>query len=102
MTRLTTDTIVPVAPRIGGTPLVRLRGFEPKPGVEIHAKLEYVNAGGSVKDRAALAIVLDAERRGALGPGRALLDATSGNTGISYAMLGAQRDSWSRCACRPT
>ena len=91
MTILTTDSIVPVTPRIGGTPLVRLRGFEPKPGVEIHAKLEYLNAGGSVKDRAALAIVLDAERRGALGPGRALLDATSGNTGISYAMLGAQR-----------
>jgi cysteine synthase B len=91
MTILTTDTIVPVAPRIGGTPLVRLKGFEPKPGVEIHAKLEYVNAGGSIKDRAALAIVLDADRRGALGPGRSLLDATSGNTGISYAMLGAQR-----------
>jgi cysteine synthase B len=91
MTILTTDPIVHVTPRIGGTPLVRLRGFEPKPGVEIHAKLEYLNAGGSVKDRAALAIVLDAERRGALGPGRALLDATSGNTGISYAMLGAQR-----------
>ena len=94
MTILTTDatdSIVSVTPRIGGTPLVRLRGFEPKPGIEIHAKLEYLNAGGSVKDRAALAIVRDAERGGALGPGRALLDATSGNTGISYAMLGAQR-----------
>jgi len=91
MSNLTTDTIVPAAPLIGDTPLVRLWTFEPKSGIEIHAKLEYLNAGGSVKDRAALAIVLDAERRGALGPGRVLLDATSGNTGISYAMLGAQR-----------
>ena len=49
------------------------------------------NPGGSVKDRAALAMILDGERRGALGPGRVLLDATSGNTGIAYAMLGAAR-----------
>jgi cysteine synthase B len=77
--------------RIGNTPLVRLQAFETKPGVEIHAKLESHNAGGSVKDRAALAMVEDGERRGLLGAGQVLLDATSGNTGISYAMLGAAR-----------
>jgi S-sulfo-L-cysteine synthase (O-acetyl-L-serine-dependent) len=77
--------------RIGDTPLVRLETFETKPGVEIHAKLEFHNAGGSVKDRAALAMVEDGERRGLLGAGQVLLDATSGNTGISYAMLGAAR-----------
>lgn len=76
---------------IGRTPLVRLRGFEPRPGVEIYAKLESRNPGGSVKDRAALAMILDGERTGALRPGKVLLDATSGNTGISYAMLGAAR-----------
>jgi cysteine synthase B len=77
--------------RIGNTPLVRLEAFEPRAGVEIHAKLELHNASGSVKDRAALAMVEDGERRGALGAGQVLLDATSGNTGISYAMLGAAR-----------
>ncbi len=84
-------TRAPAALRIGNTPLVRLDAFEPKAGVEIHAKLESHNAGGSVKDRAALAMVEDGERRGALSAGRVLLDATSGNTGISYAMLGAAR-----------
>jgi len=77
--------------RIGNTPLVRLEAFETTPGVELHAKLEFHNAGGSVKDRAALAMVEDGERRGLLGAGQVLLDATSGNTGISYAMLGAAR-----------
>jgi cysteine synthase B len=84
-------TRAPAGLRIGNTPLVRLEAFEPKPGVEIHAKLELHNAGGSVKDRAALAMVEDGERRGALGAGQVLLDATSGNTGISYALLGAAR-----------
>jgi cysteine synthase B len=84
-------TQAPSGLRIGNTPLVRLESFEPKPGVEIHAKLESHNAGGSVKDRAALAMVEDGERRGALSAGQVLLDATSGNTGISYAMLGAAR-----------
>jgi cysteine synthase B len=77
--------------RIGDTPLVRLEPFETTPGVEIHAKLEFHNAGGSVKDRAALAMVEDGQQRGLLGAGQVLLDATSGNTGISYAMLGAAR-----------
>lgn len=77
------------APRVGGTPLVRLPACEPKAEVEIYAKLESRNPGGSVKDRAALAIILDGLRSGALAPGRVLLDATSGNTGIAYAMVGA-------------
>ena len=76
---------------VGRTPLVRLKRFEPRAGIEIYAKLESQNPGGSVKDRAALAMILDGERTGALQPGRVLLDATSGNTGISYAMLGAAR-----------
>jgi cysteine synthase B len=76
---------------IGRTPLVRLRRFEPREGVEIYAKLEMKNPGGSVKDRAALAMMLEGERAGAFGGGRILLDATSGNTGIAYAMLGAAR-----------
>jgi cysteine synthase B len=86
-----TETHAPAALRIGNTPLVRLGAFEPKPGVEIHAKLEFHNAGGSVKDRAALAMVEDGMNRELLGAGQVLLDATSGNTGISYAMLGAAR-----------
>src|SRR5688572_33378021 len=76
---------------VGHTPLIRLRRFEPREGVEIYAKLEMKNPGGSVKDRAALAMVLEGERSGALGDGRVLLDATSGNTGIAYAMFGAAR-----------
>ncbi len=76
--------------RIGNTPLVRLERLTAHlPGVEILGKAEWANPGGSVKDRAASAIVVDAQRRGLLGNGRGLLDATSGNTGIAYAMLGA-------------
>jgi len=76
---------------IGRTPLIRLRGLEPRPGIELYAKLESQNPGGSVKDRAALAMILEGERTGALDRNRVLLDATSGNTGVSYAMLGAAR-----------
>ena len=75
---------------VGGTPLVRLHAFEP-PGVEIYAKLESQNPGGSVKDRAALAMIREGERSGALTKDTVLLDATSGNTGIAYAMLAAAR-----------
>jgi cysteine synthase B len=77
----------PVLDRIGRTPLVQLRRIPP-PGLTVLAKLESANPGGSVKDRAARGIVLDAIRRGLL-PQRRLLDSTSGNTGIAYAMLGA-------------
>lgn len=75
---------------VGNTPLVPLSLPGVEPGVQVLAKAEWLNPGGSVKDRAARAIVLDAERRGELA-GRRLLDASSGNTAIAYAMLGAAR-----------
>jgi cysteine synthase B len=76
--------------RIGNTPLVRLDELTTNmPGIQILGKAEWANPGGSVKDRAASAIVADAMRRNLIGPTQALLDATSGNTGIAYAMLGA-------------
>jgi cysteine synthase B len=76
--------------RIGNTPLLRLdRLTAHLPGIQLLGKAEWVNPGGSVKDRAASAIVLDAQRKGQLTRGKALLDATSGNTGIAYAMLGS-------------
>ena len=79
-----------VAERIGGTPLVRLgRVAGHLPGVQVLGKAEWMNPGGSVKDRAAYGIVMDAMARGEMRAGRRLLDATSGNTGIAYAMLGA-------------
>jgi len=76
--------------RIGNTPLLRLDALtRDLPGVALLGKAEWCNPGGSVKDRAACNIVAEAQRRGDLHPGRILLDATSGNTGIAYAMLGA-------------
>jgi len=77
---------------IGRTPLVRLTVFEREtPGVELYAKAEWQNPGGSVKDRAAARMILDGEASGALTKDRTILDATSGNTGIAYAMVGAAR-----------
>src|SRR5438094_4635807 len=77
---------------IGRTPLVRLRNFEREtPGVEIYAKVEWQNPGGSVKDRAAARMILEGEASGSLTPDRTILDATSGNTGIAYATIGAAR-----------
>jgi S-sulfo-L-cysteine synthase (O-acetyl-L-serine-dependent) len=86
--------------RIGNTPLVRLNLFQDRlaANIQILGKAEWANPGGSVKDRAASAIVTDARKRGLLGSARGsseargLLDATSGNTGIAYAMLGAALD----------
>ena len=76
--------------RIGNTPLLRLDQVTGDlPGVTLLGKAEWYNPGGSVKDRAAANIVSDARRRGLLRPGKILLDATSGNTGIAYAMLGS-------------
>ena len=75
---------------IGRTPLIRLRRFE-RPGVEIYAKAEWQNPGGSVKDRAAARMILDGEASGRLRPGLTIVDATSGNTGIAYAMIGAAK-----------
>src|SRR5262249_22124728 len=77
---------------IGGTHLVRLeRIAEDLPGIEIYGKAEYFNPGGSVKDRPALSMILDGERSGKLDRQRTILDSTSGNTGIAYAMIAAAR-----------
>ena len=77
---------------IGGTPLIRLARIpEELAGVEVYCKAEYFNPGGSVKDRPALSMILDGERTGKLDHRRTILDATSGNTGIAYAMIGAAR-----------
>lgn len=78
--------------QIGNTPLIRLdRVNSDLAGVEIYAKAEFFNPGGSVKDRPALNMILDGERTGRLHSGRVILDATSGNTGIAYAMIAAAR-----------
>src|SRR5438874_11351055 len=72
---------------IGHTPLVELKRLSPKAGVRIWAKLESRNPTGSVKDRVARALIEDAEERGAIQPGQTILEPTSGNTGISLAMI---------------
>lgn len=78
--------------QIGGTPLVRLKSIGRElERITLLAKAEWFNPGGSVKDRAALSIVTAAEQKGLLRPGQTLLDATSGNTGIAYAMIGAAK-----------
>jgi cysteine synthase B len=77
---------------VGNTPLLRVRLFEREfPNVEVYAKAEWFNPGGSVKDRAALAMIEDGERRGALTPDKTIIDSTSGNTGIAYALIGAAK-----------
>lgn len=78
--------------QIGNTPLVRLKNIgRDFPGVHIYGKAEYFNPGGSVKDRPAFNMILEGERSGKLTHDKILLDATSGNTGIAYAMIGAAR-----------
>jgi cysteine synthase B len=85
-----------ISASVGNTPLIRLAHIEQQydlpSGVELYAKAEYLNPGGSVKDRAALWMIRDGERRGLLTPDKTILDASSGNTGIAYAMLGAAHD----------
>src|SRR5688500_12105578 len=76
---------------IGNTPLIRLRGPSQATGCEILGKAEFLNPGGSVKDRAALYILLDAERRGLLKPGGTVVEGTAGNTGIGLAVVGNAR-----------
>ncbi|MGH9704251.1 MAG: PLP-dependent cysteine synthase family protein [Candidatus Acidiferrales bacterium] len=78
--------------RIGNTPLLPLRRVVPDfPNVEIYAKAEWFNPGGSVKDRAALRMICEGQQSGALDPSKTILDATSGNTGIAYALIGAAK-----------
>ncbi len=77
---------------IGNTPLLRVKLFEKDfPGLEVYAKAEWFNPGGSVKDRAALSMVEDGEKRGALTQQKTIIDSTSGNTGVAYAMVGAAK-----------
>jgi cysteine synthase B len=76
---------------IGNTPLVELPNLSPKPGVHIWAKLESRNPTGSVKDRVARALIEDAEEKGAIAPGQTILEPTSGNTGISLALIAKRK-----------
>ena len=89
-----TQSVVPagITRLIGNTPLLRVRLFEREfPRVEVYAKAEWFNPGGSVKDRAALSMIEDGERRGELTRDKTIIDSTSGNTGIAYAMVGAAK-----------
>ena len=78
---------------IGNTPVIRIQKLAPE-NVEMYAKVEAFNPMGSVKDRLALGIILDAEKRGALKPGQTVIEATSGNTGIALAMVCAVPVEW--------
>lgn len=76
---------------VGNTPMVHLSRISPANGAAIYAKLEFLNPGGSIKDRAALGMILDAEQRGWLTPGGTVVEATAGNTGVGLAFIGARR-----------
>jgi cysteine synthase len=76
---------------VGHTPMLRLGRVVPSNAASVFAKLEFLNPGGSVKDRAALGLILDAERRGLLRPGSTILEATAGNTGVGLALIGVNR-----------
>ena len=76
---------------VGQTPLIRLAGLSEATGCEILGKAEFLNPGGSVKDRAGLYLILDAEKRGVLNPGGLIVEGTAGNTGIGLALVGNAR-----------
>ncbi len=76
---------------VGNTPIVHLGRISPPDGASIYAKLEFLNPGGSIKDRAALGMILDAEQRGVLQPGGTVFEATAGNTGVGLAFIGVRR-----------
>jgi len=76
---------------VGGTPLLKLKRLVPPASAEVYAKLEYLNPGGSVKDRAAIGIINRAEKQGRLQPGGTIVEATAGNTGIGLALIGVNR-----------
>ncbi|HEV7374606.1 MAG TPA: cysteine synthase family protein [Pyrinomonadaceae bacterium] len=84
----TTENIIEL---VGNTPMLHLARFARPPLADIYAKLEYLNPGGSVKDRAALGMILDAEERGQLHPGSTIIEPTAGNTGIGLALIGVAR-----------
>jgi cysteine synthase A len=76
---------------VGSTPILRLHRIAPAPAAALFAKLEFLNPGGSIKDRAALGMILDAEARGLLHPGSTIIEATAGNTGVGLALIGVNR-----------
>jgi cysteine synthase len=76
---------------VGHTPMLRLARLAPEPAAGVFAKLEFLNPGGSIKDRAALGMILDAEARGLLHPGCTIIEATAGNTGVGLALIGVNR-----------
>ena len=76
---------------VGETPVLHLRHVVPEGAADVYAKLEYLNPGGSIKDRAALGMILQAERDGRLSPGCTIFEATAGNTGVGLALIGCGR-----------
>src|SRR5260221_6602188 len=76
---------------VGETPMLHLRRLSPKGGADVYAKLEYLNPGGSVKDRAAIGIIERAEQEGKLSAGSTIVEATAGNTGIGIALIGVNK-----------
>ena len=84
-------TVESILDLIGHTPLLHLGRFAPPPLAEVYAKIEWFNPGGSVKDRAALGMILDAENRGLLREGSTIIEPTAGNTGIGLALVGIAR-----------
>ena len=76
---------------VGSTPILRLGRIAPASAAGLFAKLEFLNPGGSIKDRAALGMILDAEARGLLHPGSTIIEATAGNTGVGLALIGVNR-----------
>lgn len=76
---------------VGHTPMLQLARIAPPPAAAVFGKLEFLNPGGSIKDRAALGMILDAESRGLLSPGSTILEATAGNTGVGLALIGVNR-----------
>jgi cysteine synthase len=94
-----TSPTLRIAPRVasditqlvGSTPMLQLARLSPAPAAAVFAKLEFLNPGGSIKDRAALGMILDAEARGLLRPGSTIIEATAGNTGVGLALIGVNR-----------
>jgi cysteine synthase len=80
-----------IAELVGHTPMLQLKRLAPEPAAAVFAKLEFLNPGGSVKDRAALGMILDAEAHGLLHPGSTIIEATAGNTGVGLALIGVNR-----------
>jgi cysteine synthase A len=76
---------------VGSTPMLRLARIAPPPAASLFAKLEFLNPGGSIKDRAALGMILDAEKRGLIRKGSTIVEATAGNTGVGLALIGVNR-----------